>query len=285
MTRPLRLEYAGALYHVTARGDRKEAIYKDHFDHVAWLGVLGSVCDRCNLVVHSFCQMGNHYHLLLETPDGNLAQGMRQLNGSYTQYFNRRHHLSGHVFQGRYKAILVQKESYLLELVRYIVLNPLRANMVASLDAWQWSSHHHVIGRKKSPPWLATDCLLGLFGNDRASAIEAYSHFVMRGHGMPSPLREVKHQFILGDKNFIEEHRFLSKPDTLPEIVRAQRRPLALTLQEYQSNFPERDLAMAQAYATTAYTMAQIGRHFGVTYRTVSRAVQRFAERTAGKPI
>jgi REP element-mobilizing transposase RayT len=134
MTRPLRLEFSNALYHVTSRGDRREDIFLSDDDRNDWLEVLGNVCTRFNWVVHAFCQMTNHYHLLVETVDGNLSGGMRQMNGEYTQRFNRRHSLVGHLFQGRYKAILVQKEAYLLELTRYVVLNPLRANMMESLE-------------------------------------------------------------------------------------------------------------------------------------------------------
>ena len=127
MTRPLRLEFAGAVYHVTSRGDRREDIYLDDEDRNDWLVVLAMVCDRFNWVVHAYCQMTNHYHLFVETVEDNLSQGMRQLNGVYTQRFNRRHRQVGHLFQGRYKAILVQKEAHLLELSRYVVLNPVRA--------------------------------------------------------------------------------------------------------------------------------------------------------------
>jgi putative transposase len=105
MTRPLRLEFAGALYHVTARGDRKDVIFRTDSDRLAWLNMLAKVCERFHFVVHSYCQMNNHYHLMIETVEGDLARGMRQLNGAYSQYFNRRHDLVGHVFQGRYKAI------------------------------------------------------------------------------------------------------------------------------------------------------------------------------------
>ncbi|MBD3670659.1 MAG: transposase [Gammaproteobacteria bacterium] len=128
MSRPLRIEYAGALYHVTSRGDGQKDIYLDDKDRRDFLSNLTHVCERYNWVVHAYCLMSNHYHLLLETPDGNLSQGMRQLNGVYTQQFNRTHERVGHVFQGRYKAIIVQKDSYLLELSRYIVLNPVRAS-------------------------------------------------------------------------------------------------------------------------------------------------------------
>jgi REP element-mobilizing transposase RayT len=146
MTRPLRLEFSGALYHVTSRGDRREPVYRDDHDRRHWLSIMGLVCKRFNFVVHAYCQMTNHYHLLVETVDGNLSQGMRQLNGLYTQGFNRRHRLVGHLFQGRYKAILVQRERYLLALTRYIVLNPVRAGMVASPDQWPWSNHQFVAG-------------------------------------------------------------------------------------------------------------------------------------------
>ena len=141
MARPLRLEFAGAIYHLTARGNRREDIFEDNVDREVFLSVLEKVCDTYNWVCHAYCLMSNHYHLLIETPDGNLSKGMRQLNGVYTQAHNRKHGRSGHVFQGRYKAIVVEKEAYLLELCRYIVLNPVRAGMVRSAKDWPWSSY------------------------------------------------------------------------------------------------------------------------------------------------
>ncbi len=134
MARPLRIEFAGALYHVTSHGDGRDDIFLCNEDRKLWLNVLGHVCERFNWIVHAYCQIGNYYHLVTETPDGNLSKGMRQLNGVYTQRFNRTHNRVGHVFQGRYKAILVQKDAYLLALSRYIVLNPVRARMVRT--AW-----------------------------------------------------------------------------------------------------------------------------------------------------
>ena len=140
MARPLRLEFAGALYHITSRGDRQEAIYLDDPDRECFLALLRDVRERYNWLIHAYCLMDNHYHLLVETPDGNLSKGMRHLNGVYTQSSNARHGRVGHVFQGRYNAILVQKEAYLLELARYIVLNPVRARMVRTALDWPWSS-------------------------------------------------------------------------------------------------------------------------------------------------
>ena len=134
MARPLRIELSGGLYHVTSRGDRREDIYFSEADREAWLALFAQVCARFNWICHAYCLMTNHYHLIIETPEGNLANGMRQLNGVYTQIVNRAHGRVGHVFQGRYKAILVDKESYLLELVRYVVLNPVRAGMVDNVQ-------------------------------------------------------------------------------------------------------------------------------------------------------
>lgn len=135
MSRPLRLEFANALYHVTSRGDRREAIFVDDADRSMWLELFGQVSGRFNWRCHAWCLMTNHYHLLVETPEPNLSQGMRQLNGVYTQRVSRRHGQVGHVFQGRFKAILVERESCLLELARCVVLNPVRARMVGDAGA------------------------------------------------------------------------------------------------------------------------------------------------------
>ena len=130
MARPLRIEFAGGLYHLTSRGDGREDIYGGDGDRRVFVDLLAQVCERFNWRAHAYCLMTNHYHLLVETPDGNLSKGMRQLNGVYTQRFNAIHNRCGHVFQGRYKAIIVQKDAYLLELSRYIVLNPVHAAIV-----------------------------------------------------------------------------------------------------------------------------------------------------------
>ena len=223
MARPLRLEFAGAVYHVTSRGDRREDIYLDDEDRQEWMAVLSLVCERFNWVVHAFCQMTNHYHLLVETVDGNLSAGMRQLNGIYTQRFNRRHGMSGHLFQGRYKAILVQKEAHLLELSRYVVLNPVRAKMVARPEDWHWSSYAAYVEDLAFPAWLDTDWLLGQFGRQRRRARLAYQAFVMAGKGLPSPLLATKHQLILGDDAFVEQYRQSKTSEEIKEFSKAHR--------------------------------------------------------------
>ncbi|MTV36177.1 transposase [Duganella radicis] len=278
MSRPLRLESAGALYHVTARGDRQQAIYRDDTDRLVWLDILAKVCARSNFSVHSFCQMTNHYHLLLETGDANLSFGMRQLNAGYAQYFNRRHRLVGHLFQGRYQALLVQKESYLMELARYVVLNPVRAGMVAAAGDWPWSSYRLVAEEAHGPCWMQVDWMLAQFASSRVDAIAAYRRFVADGLGVSSPMQAKRHQLFLGDEAFIARHRSTAGALSLMEVTKTQRRALALSLEEYQSQFPERDMAIAHAYFSTAYTMAQIADHFHISYATVSRIVRR-AER------
>lgn len=276
MTRPLRLEFSGAIYHVTSRGDRREDIYLTDEDRQDWLEVLRQTCERFNWVVHAWCQMSNHYHLLLETVDGNLSRGMRQLNGQYTQRFNQHHQLVGHLFQGRYKAILVQRETYLLELVRYVVLNPLRARMVESLSDWPWSSFPQILGQAPAPSWLDIDWTLSHFNQSRSQARAAYAEFVMAGRGLPSPLAHTRHQLILGEDAFVEKHRQPVSSDTLREISKAERRAIATSLATFQTSYPIRDEAMARAYLTGAYTMAEIAAFFNVHYMTVSRAVRKF---------
>ena len=274
MTRPLRIEYPSALYHVTARGDRRKSIFADDVDRQYWLEVLGLVCKRFNFLIYAYCQMGNHFHIMLETVEGNLAQGMRQLNGLYSQEFNRRHKLVGHVLQGRYKAVLVQKEAYLLELSRYVVLNPVRAAMVSMPEEWRWSSYNATMGLCAAAAWQDVGWLLHQFGEEPECAREHYRSFVLAGIGKSSPLAETQHQVILGDAAFVEQHRPCLGEMNLTAITRLQRRLAARTLSNYEMVYPDRDQAMFQAYQSTAFTMAEIGTHFGVSYKTVSRAVR-----------
>lgn len=276
MARPLRLNFPSALYHVTSRGNRRAPIFRDDADRRIWLSVLAKVCERHHCVIHSFCQMTNHCHLLVETVEANLPSCMRQLNGHYSQHFNRRHRVVGHLFQGRYKAILVQKDSYLLEVSRYIVLNPLRANTVATLKEWRWSSYHYHIGAGIAPDWLECNRILRQFGDTSTSAIAAYQDFVLAGVGQPNPFKDTRHQILLGDEAFVSVHQQLQKSKELIETKRSERRAVALPLSEYQVRYPDRDEAMARAYASTAFTMSEIAGVFGVSTKTVSRAVAGF---------
>ena len=275
MARPLRIEFAGALYHVTSRGDRQEDIYLDDQDRENYLEVLHEVCERFNWVIHAYCLMTNHYHLLIETPDGNLSKGMRHLNGVYTQRYNRKVKRVGHVFQGRYKAILVQKESYLLELARYIVLNPVRARMVRSAKDWPWSSYRATAGLAEVQVWLTVDWILSAFSRNKSKAIERYREFVSEGRNQPKPWKNLKNQIYLGDDGFVEKMQSkLTGKVNLSEIPSSQRRPVAKSLAYYEKKHSDRDTAITKAYASGGYSMQEIGNYFDLHYSRVSRILK-----------
>ncbi|MCZ4305723.1 transposase [Zoogloeaceae bacterium G21618-S1] len=274
MTRPIRIEFSGALYHVTSRGDRREAIYEDDADRESFLALLGQVAESFNWVCHAFCLMTNHYHLVIETPDGNLSKGMRQLNGVFTQYSNRRHRRGGHLFQGRFKAILVDGDSYLLELARYVVLNPVRARMVDDPGAWPWSSYLAMLGAADAPPWLATDGLLAAFAKRRSDAIRRYMKFVAEGVGAEPIWNHLQGQVFLGDDDFVARSLKHAKTADTVNIPKAQRRPPPPALGAIARTHQDRDAAMVAAHATGAYSYQQIAEHFGVHFTTVGRVVR-----------
>jgi hypothetical protein len=220
--------------------------------------------------------MTNHYHILIETPDANLSHGMRQLNGVYTQKFNHTHAREGHVFQGRYNAILVEKESYLLEVARYVVLNPLRAHRVSRPEDWVWSSYLATCGQTASPAWLQTDWLLGHFGGDRAHAIAKYVIFVHEGIAVPSVWSHLQCQIYLGTEAFVRNALSRIENNALQtEIPHQQREMMAQTIAEFAEQYPGKE-AMARAYLSKQHKMTEIAHYFKVHYSTVSRAVKAF---------
>lgn len=275
MARPLRLEFAGALYHVTSRGDGKENIYFCDKDRWLFLKVLGKACERYHWVCHAYCLMANHYHLLIETPDANLSAGMRHLNGVYTQAINRSHNRVGHLFQGRFKAILVDKTSYLLELSRYIVLNPVRANMATNPEDWFWSSYQATVGLRSKQPWLQCEALLLQFGSSRHVAIARYRRFVLNGINSASPWEGLKDQIYLGSEAFVEELKKMIGHTALSEIPRAQHRRSPKPLSQYRQEADNQDAAMFHAYYSGGYKQREIASYYGVHYTTVSRAIKR----------
>jgi REP element-mobilizing transposase RayT len=276
MARPLRLEFAGALYHVTSRGDRREPIYDDDKDRVAFLTILGRVVSDCNWVCYAWCLMTNHYHLVVETPDGNLAKGMRQFNGVYTQYSNRRHGRVGHLFQGRYKAILVDEEAYLLEVARYVVLNPVRAGMVRAPGEWPWSSYRAMAGGEPAPDWLEVDALLARFGTGRTRAQRRYAEFVAEGAGAPSLWQGLRGQIYLGDERFVRrmQTRLDAKAGEDINVPKAQRRAPAPALPSIAARHKDRNQAVLAAHDTGQYSYQQIAEHFGIHFTSVGRIVR-----------
>jgi REP element-mobilizing transposase RayT len=232
MARPLRIIYSGAFYHVTSRGNERKNIFKSKKDRERFLEYLASATFRYDAVIHTYCLMDNHYHLLLETPSANLSQIMRHINGAYTTYFNIKHKRAGHLFQGRFRAILVDKDAYAKELSRYIHLNPVRAEIVATPENYEWSSYQYYIGLKKSPDWLKKDFILGYFGCKIKEANSEYKKFVRRllKKEYESPLEQAVGSALLGGHEFIDfiKNNYLfdkKKIKDIPELKNFSRKP------------------------------------------------------------
>lgn len=234
MSRPLRLEFPGALYHVTSRGHERGTIFRDAHDRRHFLNLLASVVLDQAWLLHSYCLMGNHYHLLIETARATLSRGMHSLNARYSQHFNQRHERAGHVLEGRFKAILIQKEAHLLEIHRYIVLNPVRAGIVGRPEDWPWSNYRATSGAIAYPPWLEVGSTLALFSAFGSGATGAYVRFVAQGRVRPSsPLEGVRRQIYLGDGRFLAEMSERAKQRrSSQEVPAAHRKPLLVEINE-----------------------------------------------------
>ncbi len=254
MARPLRIEYAGAVYHVTSRGNEKKPVFKNDQDRENFLNTVQHVNKRYNWICHAYCLMTNHYHLLIETPEGNLSLGMRQLNSVYTQLFNKYHGRSGHLFQGRYKAILIQKDSHLLEVCRYVVLNPVRARMVEAPEGWKWSSYLATAGKAESHPCLTKDWVLGQFSRKRDKAEKEYRQFVQWGIDIPEIPRS---------------QRYSTRPSLavlLPDSVMNNHRKLMKKVSEAVEKY--------------GYHQSELARHVAVHYSTISRWLREYENAT-----
>ncbi len=277
MARPLRIEFPGALYHVTVRGNARQDIFLDDEDRQQFLGVLARVVSRFHLLLHAYCLMDNHFHLVVETPEGNLSKAMRQLNGVYTQAFNRRHQRVGHVLQGRFKSIVVDRDSYLLELCRYVVLNPVRAKQTRKADTYPWSSYRATVGLTPRPPYLTIDWLLSQFSLQRTAAQRKYQAFVAEGIGQGSPWEELRGQVLLGSERFVEWLApGLRDKRLLREIPRRQRFAARPTLGQLfgartRADRVRRNDAIRRAHLDHGYSLTEIGRAVGLHYATISR--------------
>jgi REP element-mobilizing transposase RayT len=222
MTRPLRVEYPDAYYHVINRGNYQEKIYLNDRDKEKFIKYLEKASERFSVIFHGYCLMSNHYHLLIQTPDSNLSKAMQWINVSYATYFNRKRDRHGHLFQGRFKAILIDADEYLKHLSRYIHLNPVRAKMVSSPSDYQWSSYSAFIGKQKTARFVETDRLLSTFGKNKKRARESYKDFVEKvdAKTIEDPGEQISEGFLLGDTNFIKwvKETFLSDRDDQEEI-------------------------------------------------------------------
>ena len=283
MARPLRIEYDGALYHVTSRGNERKPIFKDAGDRERFLTTLWQVCKRFHWLCHAYCLMINHYHLVIETPDGNLSKGMRQLNGVYTQAFNRRHRRVGRLFHGRFKGILVQKDSHYLEVCRHVVLNPVRAKAVRQPRQWAWSSYRATAGLAALPGRLTVEELLSHFGRRRGPSQEKYREYVRAGSGGTTIWENLEAQSLLGVEGFADALRgHVTGKQTLREIPKGQRLIGRASLKKLFDKAAKdkrmRDRLISKAVYEHGYSQMEVSRHLKLHYSSISRLITRANE-------
>lgn len=258
---------------MTSRGNNHARVFLTASDCESFLEVLGHVVDRYGWLCHSYCLLGNHYHLLVETPQPNLPSGMRQLNGVFTQRYNRRRTRCGHLFQARYKAILVDADSHLLAAVRYIAWNPVRAGLCSEPAAWRWSSYPAMLGLSPCPAFLTVSSILGRFGRERAAARAHLSRFVEAGP--PQPPRLCAGAYAAGE-GFLQG--VLGDVGPIAEVRRREWQPIPPSLEEI---FESAERPVVLAYRGYGYTLREIAGHLHCHYSTVSRRL-RHEEEEAG---
>ncbi len=279
MARPLRIEYPGAVYHVTSRGNARRGIFSDDEDREMFLSLLATVNQKYRWVCHSYCLMDNHYHLILETTAGNLSKGMRQLNGVYTMRFNRRHRSVGHILQGRYKAILIQKDDHLVAVCRYTILNPVRAKLVETPDESRWSSFRALVGLEIPHPCLTIGWILGQFGMERREAELHLARFMREGIGQLDIWNDVRRQTILGSDKFLSQvTSYVKGCEDVRELTKAQRYIAQPTLDEIFHNKIghklDRNRKIRDSVIRWGYSQREVGDYLGLHYSTISRLVK-----------
>ncbi|MFC1788257.1 transposase [Patescibacteria group bacterium] len=278
MTRPLRIEYPGALYHVMSRGNARQEIFSDDSDRFLFLEVLEKATWYHNILCHAYCLMDNHYHLLLETPEGNLSMAMRDINGNYTQKYNKKNNSVGHLLQGRYKCHLIEKDPYLLQVARYIVLNPVRAKITKDPSDYMWSSFRLTAGLQKSPKWLSTDWILGMFSDQKKESQRKYQKFIYNGIGLNSPLTEIREGIILGTPQFTNAiWNEFSEAEKIKEIKTTDRminRPSLDDIFAKVKTIKDRNIMINFAYKGTAYTITEIANYLKLHRSTVSKQIK-----------
>lgn len=289
MSRPLRLQLPGGIYHVTARGNDRRPIFEDDDDCARFLIVLAATVARYRVVCHAYCLMGNHYHLLLQTLEANLSVALRHLNGVYTQRFNRRHERCGHVLQGRFAAQLVDGDAYLREVCRYIVLNPVRAGLVARPGDWRWSSFRATAGETTAPGFLSVDWVRSLSGaRTQAEAVRRFVSFVEAGIGAgESPVDHLSLKPVMSEaltERLGEQRREAIECAEFPRAQRfASRPPLARIFAGVTSK-ADRNVRVVLAVRDHGYTMREVAECLGRHYATISRVLAHTAECRNARP-
>lgn len=292
MARPLRVEFPGAFYHITSRGNEKKIIFNSDEDRERFFRYLKEACRRFAVRIHAYCLMGNHYHLLLETPQANLCRYMQMINSGYTTYFNFKHRRSGHLFAGRYKAILIEEDSYAQELSRYIHLNPVRARIVRTPEEYAWSSYNYYICSKKSPEFLTVKFVLRYFAHRENEARKKYRRFVETSLSseMANPFKKVRAGLILGTDKFVQliKDRYLDHEKNckdLPSLRELRKNHLSpeaiINVLKGEEDLTERERVRMTAYFLrkhTGETLEEIGRRFPreLSAPTISKIVSKF---------
>lgn len=293
MTRPLRIEFPDAFYHVTSRGDEKKEIFKTTKDRQRFLEYLSSAVERYGAVIHCYCLMTNHYHIFVQTPRANLSRIMRHINGAYTIYFNLKRKHTGHLFQGRYKAIVVEADQYALELSRYMHLNPVRAGIVPTPEHYRWSSYSSYIGNEQAPAWLNRKIVLGMLSTDLSCSQKRYREFVedLIGKEYDSPLQQTVGSTILGCAEFVDSVMadYLEKETESPDVPAVRELNRRFHVDNIIAKVQElvddpglaRELAVYLCHRYSGETLKNIGTRFQIGDSGVAKASARLSKRLA----
>ena len=296
MGRQWRIEFAGALYHILSRGNEGRDIFYNDEDRLLFLDTMAEMSERFDLNIHAYVLMDNHYHILLKTNLPNLSKAMQWFGLAYTRRFNNRHSRSGHLFQGRYKSIIIENDAYLIRLSCYIHRNPLRAGIVKRLADYKWSSYQYYAYRKKPPRWLATDMILSQFKNTN-NRNKAYREKAQKYSEEESQIWEdLKYGIILGSKNYVSKIKSAYLPDSPDSEIPQQKimakeinsdKLLDVAAEHLKCNLErfkqaprissrekqDRDILMYLLWKTGRLTNKTIGSIFGVTYSSVSHSI------------
>jgi putative transposase len=283
MARRPRLQIPGAVYHVMSRGNRKDRIFEDDADRERFDRTVRDAARRYAIRCYAACLMNNHYHLVLDAPRVNLSDAMRYVNGVFSRTSNRRHHRTGHLFEARFRSIVVERKSYLRRVARYVVLNPVRAHLVSKVESWPWSTYRATVGLEEVPEWLYLDWLTTAFKVDSIEeARERYGRYV----NSPAPSKSQRMSALaVGSKSFEKAVRDAAlarhAEDVLPRAITALGRPSleALFTATYPVG-PERDRIIALAHSQYGYRLAEISRHLGCHRSTASAALRRLEIRS-----
>lgn len=298
MARPLRIEFPEAIYHITARGNERKSIFLDDKDYVKFLVYLSDSVKVFRLKIFGYVLMPNHYHLVLQTVDANLSRVMHQLNTAYTVYFNRKYSRVGHLFQGRYKALLIQKNPYLLEVSRYVHLNAVRARLINDPYQYRWCSYQYYVGRGKIPEWLDTNFIIEMLSKNTKKQKHIYKEFVEGGiFESRNPFDKVYAQTILGDEDFIDkvmDRLDLEKNQEIPAtkefcnklsfrqilhgVCEVTKKSEEAVIKGGRFSL-ERKILIYLLRTRTSMSLQEIGRNFGVSYSAVSQTKKAFEQR------